>query len=140
MHGVSRTFLNRMGEARSVSLGTREPKRLRLQISVCHLYGNSVQFCYMKIISIRHRGLRRLLLENNPREVRPDQVARLRRILTELLAADSLEDIRDRPGWRIHRLVGDRAGTWSISVSANWRLTFRRDDDTISDLDLEDYH
>ncbi len=28
------------------------------------------------------------------------------------------------PGWRIHQLSGDRAGTWSISVTGNWRLTF----------------
>jgi hypothetical protein len=28
------------------------------------------------------------------------------------------------PGWRIHQLKGDRARTWSISISGNWRLTF----------------
>jgi predicted ATPase len=35
---------------------------------------------------------------------------------------------------------GDRAGTWSISVSGNWRITFDVEDDEISSLNLEDYH
>jgi proteic killer suppression protein len=37
-------------------------------------------------------------------------------------------------------LTGDRAGTWSISVSGNWRITFEIDNDEIRSLDLEDYH
>jgi proteic killer suppression protein len=44
------------------------------------------------------------------------------------------------PGWRLHRLRGDRAGTWSISLSGNWRVTFRVEDGAIHDLNLEDYH
>ena len=44
------------------------------------------------------------------------------------------------PGWRIHQLKGDRAGTWSISVRGNWRLTFDIRQNEICDLDLEDYH
>lgn len=38
-------------------------------------------------------------------------------------------------------LKGDRAGIWSLTVSRNWRMTFRLDDEgAIVDLDLEDYH
>jgi proteic killer suppression protein len=37
-------------------------------------------------------------------------------------------------------LTGDRAGTWSISVSGNWRITFDAAGDEIRDLNLEDYH
>jgi toxin HigB-1 len=44
------------------------------------------------------------------------------------------------PGWRVHQLSGDREGTWSISVSGNWRITFNVEDGEVSDLDLEDYH
>ena len=43
-------------------------------------------------------------------------------------------------GWRIHRLKGDRAGDWSISVSGNWRLTFVIVGGAIVNLNLEDYH
>jgi plasmid maintenance system killer protein len=28
------------------------------------------------------------------------------------------------PGYRLHRLKGSRAGTWSVTVSGNWRITF----------------
>ena len=33
-----------------------------------------------------------------------------------------------RPGWRVHRLSGDRRREWSVSVSGNWRITCREDD------------
>ena len=38
------------------------------------------------------------------------------------------------------REPGDRKGTWSLSVTRNWRLTFGIGDDEIIDLNLEDYH
>ena len=37
-------------------------------------------------------------------------------------------------------LTGDRAGEWSISVTGNWRLTFKIEDGAIEELNLEDYH
>jgi mRNA-degrading endonuclease YafQ of YafQ-DinJ toxin-antitoxin module len=43
-------------------------------------------------------------------------------------------------GWRVHQLSGDRAGTWSIAVSGNWRITFDLKDQEICNLNLEDYH
>ncbi len=44
------------------------------------------------------------------------------------------------PGWRVHRLSGDRKETWSISTSGNWRITFEEADGYVDGLDLEDYH
>ena len=41
-----------------------------------------------------------------------------------LLVAEDMAKFSGPPGWRIHQLKGDRAGTWSVSVSGNWRLTF----------------
>ena len=94
----------------------------------------------MDIASIGHRGLRRFVETGDAREIRPDQVRRIRNILTALLSAPSIEDLQGPPGWRIHRLSGDREGTGSISVSGNWRVTFRIDQGSIANLDLEDYH
>ncbi len=39
-------------------------------------------------------------------------------------------------------LTGGRKGTWSLSVTGNWRLTFRIDsaERVICDMNLEDYH
>jgi len=84
--------------------------------------------------------LRRLIAHNDHREVRRDLVDRVRNILAALIAANDMDGVIGPPGWRIHRLVGDRAGTWSISVSGNWRITFDIDGDEISNLNLEDYH
>lgn len=94
----------------------------------------------MRVRSIRHRGLRRLIEQNDPREIRPDQQSRVRRILAALIAASSIDEVQGPPGWRIHQLSGDRAGTWSISVSGNWRITFDLQADEVLNLDLEDYH
>jgi proteic killer suppression protein len=94
----------------------------------------------MDILSIRHRGLRRFIENDDPREIRPDLINRTRNILTALIAAANMDGVQGPPGWRIHQLVGDRAGTWSISVSGNWRITFNIEGGDIVDLDLEDYH
>ncbi len=94
----------------------------------------------MRIRSIRHRGLRRLIESNDARELRRDLENRVRRIVTALILAENVEKILAPPGWRIHQLKGDRAGTWSISVSGNWRITFRVEGGDIASLDLEDYH
>ena len=46
----------------------------------------------------------------------------------------------DLPGYRLHPLRGDRKGYWSISISGNWRVTFRFEDGDVFDVDLIDYH
>lgn len=94
----------------------------------------------MRIRSIRHKALRRLVENDDGKGIRPDLVSRLRRILAAVIAAPSVEDLSGPPGWRVHQLVGDRAGTWSISASGNWRITFTVEDGDVFDLDLEDYH
>ena len=45
-----------------------------------------------------------------------------------------------QPGWRVHQLAGDHAGTWSISVSGNWRITFDIERGEVCNLDLEHCH
>lgn len=44
------------------------------------------------------------------------------------------------PGYRLHRLRGDKAGQWSVRVSGNWRVVFRFEDGTAVAVDLVDYH
>lgn len=94
----------------------------------------------MDVVSIRHRGLRRFFERGEVRGLAPDRVGKIRRIMTAVDNATTLDELDTLPGWRLHRLQGDRRGTWSISVSGNWRLTFRIRDDQIFELDLEDYH
>jgi proteic killer suppression protein len=94
----------------------------------------------MNIRGIKHRGLRRFLENDDPRELRPDLVNRARNILTALVAATDMQGVQGPPGWRIHRLSGDREETWSVSVSGNWRITFDLEGGDITNLGLEDYH
>jgi toxin HigB-1 len=94
----------------------------------------------MRIRSVRHKGLRRLLEDNDSRGIRHDLVNRVRNILAALVAAQDMNGVEGPPGWRIHQLTGDRAGTWSILASGNWRITFELEHGEISNLDLEDYH
>jgi proteic killer suppression protein len=94
----------------------------------------------MNIRSIKHHGLRRFIEDNDPREIRGDLVNRTRNILTVLMTASDIAGVQGPPGWRIHELVGDRAGTWSISVSGNWRITFALVGGEIVELNMEDYH
>jgi proteic killer suppression protein len=44
------------------------------------------------------------------------------------------------PGFKFHQLSGDRKGTYAVTVSGNWRITFRFDGKDAVDVDLEDYH
>lgn len=56
-------------------------------------------------------------------------------------AAESLEELATPPNFGLHELTGDRKETWSMTVTRNWRLTFRLDDGgALIDMDLGDYH
>lgn len=94
----------------------------------------------MDIASISHRGLRYYYLSGNTKGLRQNLIPRIRTILFAFEAAPDMATLEGPPGWRIHRLKGDRAGDWSISVSGNWRLTFGIAGGAIVNLNLEDYH
>lgn len=94
----------------------------------------------MDIRTVRHKGLKALLESGDVRGIRNDQVKRTLNILAALRYAAGMDEVVGPPGWRIHQLMGDRAGTWSISVSGNWRVTFELEGGAIINLDLEDYH
>ncbi len=64
---------------------------------------------------------------------------RVKRILFVLDQAETLQEI-DMPGFRLHPLTGDRKGRWAITVTKNWRITFRFENGDVFDVDLEDYH
>jgi len=94
----------------------------------------------MEIRTVTHKGLADFIRNDDPKGLRQDLVNRIRRILTALVLAHDIGGLMVPPGWRLHRLRGDRSGAWSISVSGNWRITFELRNDEIWNLDLEDYH
>ena len=95
----------------------------------------------MEIESIRHKSLGRFFLTGNAKGLDGNLVDRLRKMLGYIVSAGSFEELKLPPNYGLHPLTGDRAGTWSMTVTKNWRLTFiKLDAQTIAELDLEDYH
>jgi len=91
------------------------------------------------IRSFRHKGLKLLFEDGDRRGVRNDQADKAARILQRLEVAQSPADMA-LPGYRLHALKGDMAGFWAVSVSGNWRITWRFDGPDAADVDLIDYH
>lgn len=91
------------------------------------------------IRSFRHKGLKQLFETGHSRGVSSDLVRRLLRQLDLLNRASSPADM-NLPGYRLHELKGGRKGTWSTTVSGNWRLTFTFRGTDAENVDLEDYH
>ena len=90
------------------------------------------------IKTIRHKGLKRLFEEDDPRGVNPEHVGKLKNILATLHAALTVAHM-DLPGFRLHPLKGAYKGFWAVAVRANWRVIFRFEGDA-EDVDNVDYH
>jgi proteic killer suppression protein len=60
----------------------------------------------------------------------------------QLFALDNAKRPADvnAPGWKLHQLSGALKGHWAISVSGNWRLTFRFEGEEAILVDYQDYH
>lgn len=94
----------------------------------------------MEIESISHKGLRRFFETGNAKGLVGD-ADRLRRMLAFINAAETLKELAAPPSFGLHELTGDRKGVWSMTVTKNWRLTFRlKEKNVIVDMNLEDYH
>ncbi len=91
------------------------------------------------IASFRHKGLIEFFETGSKRGISPDLAVRIARRLDVLQVDKELSDI-DAHGFNLHRLKGDRYNEWAISVSGNWRITFRFAKGDVIDVNLEDYH
>ena len=60
-------------------------------------------------------------------------------MLDALDAAAAPEEL-NLPGHRFHELKGDRAGTYSLTVTGNVRVTFAFEGEDAVQVNLEDYH
>ena len=92
------------------------------------------------IASFRHhRGLKVLYEGKTARRVAPAHVERLRDILAALDLSRGPEGM-NLSGFRLHELKEPLKGHFAVSVSGNWRVTFRFEDGTAVDVDYVDYH
>ena len=93
----------------------------------------------MAILRFRHKGLERFFLGGTTAGIQAKHAQRLRLILGRLNVAKEPRDM-GLPGLRLHPLKGDRKGTWAVSASGNWRVTFAFSGPDVVDVDYEDYH
>ncbi|MEP7006878.1 MAG: type II toxin-antitoxin system RelE/ParE family toxin [Sphingomonas bacterium] len=95
----------------------------------------------MEIESIRHKALRSFAETGKAKGLSGNLVGRLRNMLAYLTAIETVEELKAPPNYGAHQLAGDREGEWSLTVTKNWRMTFRINSAlAIEDMDLEDYH
>ena len=91
------------------------------------------------IKSFRYKGLEKFYSKGSKSGIPAKHAKKLRMQLAALDSAQAIEDL-DIPGYRLHPLKGNREVVWSVTVSANWRLTFQFTDGNVYVLDYEDYH
>ena len=88
---------------------------------------------------IKSKALRRLAFDGDESGINPNWLNRVKLILNALDIAVSPYEL-NLPGWRLHELKGDKAGTFSVRVTKNHRITFSWTDGGPYDVDSEDYH
>ena len=91
------------------------------------------------ITSFRHPGLKELYEEGKSRHVSPAHQEKLRHILATLDHSSRPGDM-NLPGFHLHPLKGKLKGHHAVSVSGNWRVTFRFEDGRAVAVDYVDYH
>ena len=91
------------------------------------------------IRGFKHKGLAKFFETGSKAGVQAQHAGRLRLILGRLSAATAPGDMA-LPGLDLHPLKGERKGTWAVSVSGNWRVTFKFVGKDADSVEYEDYH
>jgi proteic killer suppression protein len=91
------------------------------------------------IRGFRHKGLKEFFATGNRRGIQARQADRMRLILGRLNAATDPRDMR-LPGLGRDELKGARRGTWAVTVSGNWRVTFEFAGKDAERVGCEDCH
>lgn len=94
------------------------------------------------IRKFRHEGLKRFFADpryTDKRGINLQTEARLIVILDALDVIEKAEEM-DIAGLYFHRLKGARKNEYSVRVTANWRITWKMDDENVVEVNLEDYH
>lgn len=91
------------------------------------------------IQSFKHSGLEDFFYDGKKTGINQEHTSRLERILDRLHAAESIQDMR-YPGSGLHKLEPKKSNRWAVSVSGNWRITFRFEQGNAYEVSYEDYH
>ncbi|MDR2225032.1 type II toxin-antitoxin system RelE/ParE family toxin [Providencia rettgeri] len=91
------------------------------------------------IKSFKHKGLKQLFEKGTLSGVSPKDTSRINDRLQAIDSTNFIDDL-DIFTFNLHQLKGDRVNIWSITVRANWRITFEFINGDAYILNLEDYH
>lgn len=91
------------------------------------------------IKSFKHKGLEKFYLTGSTKGIQAAHAQKLRLILNRLNLITELSDI-DIPSFKLHPLKGGLKGLWAITVQANWRITFKFEDENVHIVNYQDYH
>lgn len=96
----------------------------------------------MKIKNVIHKGLKRLIENEDTSGLQPVVIPKIKRMISFLQDMNHEDELRSVPSWKAHKLTGNRNGIWSLCVTRNWRLTFQIIESALEiiDLNYEDYH
>lgn len=61
-------------------------------------------------------------------------------LLAMLDAAESLKDLSPLKSVGLHKLSGDRAGQWAMTINGPWRICFRFKNGDAYDVEITNYH
>jgi toxin HigB-1 len=93
----------------------------------------------MSIESFAHKGVEEVFCTGRSRRIGSEFHKRMSLILDAIDGATCVGDLHGARGF--HALTGDRSGSFAMSISGNWRLTFRFENGDKGDvLDIDFYH
>lgn len=90
------------------------------------------------IKSFRSKRLEKLFIKGVSSGLQPQEARKITAVLALLNRAQTEKDfIAAR---NCHKLKGDRAGQYAMTITANWRIVFKFEAGHAYDLDYVDYH
>jgi len=92
------------------------------------------------IKSWANSGSRRFYEEGKISKFRSLNIDAADELLAALDAATSLTDLSPLKSIGLHKLSGDRAGQWAMTVNGPWRICFRFKNGNAYGVEITDYH
>lgn len=93
------------------------------------------------IKSFTHKGLEKFFLTGSVKGIQAIHAEKISRILFILNNLTDLDGLSTSM-YRLHKLKGKMKDLYSVTVQANWRITFKYDEITndVYIVDYQDYH
>ena len=93
------------------------------------------------IKSFKHKGLEKFFYTGSVKGIQAIHKDKIQIILATLDLMQNLDPLK-APMYKLHRLKGDMQNLWSVTVQANWRITFEFNEETadVYIVDYQDYH